>query len=774
MKFVLTFCALFIISSSTGQQKKVLQGYVKEKNTGEVLPGASVVIGSANHITNNYGFFSVQVYERDTLKLTVTHTGYFPAEITINVSSRSSNILTIELSPADVLLSEVTISKKQNKVSNEIQMSKVQISPQQIRDIPALLGEKDVLKALQLFPGVQKPREGSAALYVRGGGEDQNLIILDEAPVYNVYHLFGFFSVFNNDALSNVELIKGGFPARYGGRLSSVLDIQMRDGSKDKIKGTYGVGIISSNFTIEGPLKKEKSSFLFSGRRTYADIFLIPLTGQSVNFYDVNGKVNFELNPQNKIFFSMYAGRDGFSRKEKTGTGKENQGFNWGNQTATFRWNHIFKNGVFLNTSLIYSNYHFSVFDEATRNTKKYFLQYKSSIKDIGLKSNLDFSLGKNNRLKGGLLLTRHLFNPNAMVFTDEQIDSVKKERNNIETFEGAAFIEDVISVGSHLSMNAGVRFSSFYTKEKFYNGLEPRLSVLYKINNDLSLKGSFANMNQYIHLLSNSGIGLPTDLWVPATNLVKPQQSTQYAFGMAKDFKNENSLTIEGYYKDMQNIIAYKNGADFLLLSTDNNNGQELRPVDWENNVTSGRGWSYGAEILFKKNQGRLTGWVGYTLSWTLNQFDSLNNGKKFYARYDRRHDISIVGIYKIKENKTLSVNWVFGTGNALNVPLYEFSGGLYNPSGTGLAYQFAVNDYGERNSFRGAVYHRLDISMQFHKNKKKNRRRTWEVGLYNAYNRANPFYYYTNRTDGSDTRKLYYTALFPVIPSIKYQLKF
>ncbi len=752
----------------------LLQGYVKEVKTGEVLPGASISIGQENYVTNNYGFFSVQLPKRDSVKMLVSHSGYFPVEILIFTLPESSNFLTIELSPEEGVLSEVTISKKQGKVSNEIQMSKVQITPQQIRDIPALFGEKDVLKALQLFPGVQKPREGSAALYVRGGGQDQNLIILDEAPVYNVYHLFGFFSVFNNDALSNIELIKGGFPARYGGRLSSVLDIQMRDGSKDEVKGTAGIGLISSNFTIEGPIKKEKSSFLFSGRRTYADLFLVPLTGQSASFYDVNGKINFELNPRDKIFFSMYAGRDGFSRKEKNGTDKENQGFNWGNQTGTFRWNHIFRRGLFLNTSLIYSNYHFKVFDASTRNNKKYFLQYNSSIKDIGVKTNLDFSLGKNNQLKAGLLVTRHLFAPNAMVFTDEQIDSVKKEKNQIETFEGAVFIEDDIKLTTDLSLNIGLRVSGFYTKEKFYSGLEPRLSWLYKIKNDLSLKGSFASMNQYIHLLSNSGIGLPTDLWVPATNLVKPQQSTQYALGLAKDFKNGNSLTIEGYYKSMENIIAYKNGADFLLLSTGSGSGQDLRAVSWENNVTAGKGWSYGAEFLFQKKQGRLTGWIGYTLSWTLNQFDSLNNGKSFYARYDRRHDLSIVGIYKIKENKTLSINWVFGTGNALNVPLYEYSGSLYSPLGRTGTSEFVVNDFGERNSFRGAVYHRLDISAQFHKKKKKNRIRTWEVGLYNAYNRANPFYYYTNRSDGSDTRKLYYTALFPVIPSVKYQLKF
>ncbi len=773
MKCFFTLSAFLLCLVCIAQPKKVLQGYVKEKKTGEVLPEASITINEVSYTTNSYGFFSIHLPAKDTFKILVTHAGYIPFEIAISSNALFADPLTIELSPAEGLLDEIIIGK-QHKVSNEIQMSKLQITPQQIRDIPALLGEKDVLKVFQLLPGVQKPREGSAALYVRGGGADQNLIILDEAPVYNAYHLFGFFSVFNNDAINTVELIKGGFPARYGGRLSSVLDIQMKDGSKEKIKGTAGIGLVSSNFTIEGPLKKQKSSFIFSGRRTFADLFLTPLTGQSANFYDLNGKMNFELNPNNKIFFSVYAGRDGFSTRNKSGTDIQRQGFNWANQTGTFRWNHIFKKGIFLNTSLIYSNYRFSVFDEARNNGNKYFLRYNSSIRDIGLKNNVDFSLGKKHRINAGTVITNHLFNPNAFVFTDEQIDSVKKVKNNISTVEGAAYIEDVVKFGAKFSLNAGMRLSSFYTKKKLYAGVEPRLSILYKMKNNLSLKGSFASMNQYIHLLSNSGAGLPTDLWVPATNLIKPQQSTQYAVGIAKDFPNENSLTIEGYYKNMNNIIAYKNGADFLLLSTNNDNGQELRPVNWENNVTTGKGWSYGTEILFQKKQGRLTGWVGYTLSWTFNQFNSLNNGKKFYARYDRRHDASIVGIYKLKANKTLSVNWVYGTGNAINIPLYEYSGSLYNPSGTGLAYQFVVNDFGERNSFRAASYHRLDISMQFHKNKKKNRRRTWEVGLYNAYNRANPFYYYTNRADGSNSRKLYYNTLFPVLPSVKYQLNF
>jgi hypothetical protein len=658
-------------------------------------------------------------------------------------------------------------------------MSTVEIPIRQIKTIPALLGEKDVLKVLQLMPGVQKGSEGSSGLYVRGGGPDQNLIILDDAVVYNAYHLFGFFSLFNGDALKSVELTKGGFPARYGGRLSSVLDMNMKEGSKDKLHGEGGIGIISSRLTLEGPLKKDKSSFILSGRRTYADALarpFIPNGDGGYYFYDLTAKVNYDFGRKDKLYLSGYFGKDRFFITEKYDGNRYKTGFNWGNATGTLRWNHLFNQKLFTNTSLIFSNYRFRIFqDDKSKDGATYSLDYHSGIRDLGIKQDWDFFPNPQHALKFGVMSTYHQFTPSAVVVKDSQVNQFSRDVEAIDVVESGLYAEDTYRPFDKVRLNAGFRLSHYAAEGRQYFRPEPRLAASYSLREDLSVKASYALMNQYVHLLSNTGIGLPTDLWVPTTARVKPQQSQQVAAGIAKDFIDRGlQLTVEGYYKKMDNIIGYREGASFLLIE----DGPEgASRVSWEDNVTAGQGWSYGTELLLQKKSGRFSGWVGYTLSWTQLQFDELNFGRKYYARYDRRHDLSLVGIYEISPRITLSGSWVYGTGNAITLPVSEYLAGEHVPTAQGGRYGSYLNDYGPKNSFRMAAYHRLDLGIQFHK-KMRRHERTWEFSLYNAYSRQNPFFYFTeSKTDqatGISKAVLKQIALFPIIPSFSYNFKF
>jgi hypothetical protein len=676
-------------------------------------------------------------------------------------------------------------------------MSTVEIPVQQIKALPALLGEKDVMKALQLMPGVQSGSEGNSGLYVRGGGPDQNLIILDDATVYNAYHLFGFFSLFNGDALKSVELTKGGFPARYGGRLSSVIDMNMKEGNKEKLKEEVGLGLLSSRLTLEGPIEKGKSSFLVSGRRTYLDVLTKPFmrADQKIGyyFYDFNTKLNYDFGRKNKLYLSGYFGRDKFNLVNETGGADRKDvnsfGMFWGNATATARWNHLINDRLFTNTSLIFSNYRFNVqgktqaFYQGVADPDEYYeLNYGSGIRDIGIKYDVDYLPNLKHSLRLGFTSVSHRFTPRAVVLLAPEQNRNERETEHLYGQESALYIEDLYKPTSRLLINAGFRLSNFYTQGKHYLNPEPRLAAAYMLREDFSMKASYAAMNQYIHLLSNTGIGLPTDLWVPSTKRVAPQQSQQIAAGFAKDFTEHNfSVTLEGYYKKSDKILGYKEGASFVEIGTP----ESVEKVDWQNNVIPGQAWSYGAELLLQRKFGKLSGWVGYTLSWTQLQFDSLNRGEKFYARYDRRHDISVVGIYKLRPRITLSANWVYGTGNALTLPVASYNAPVHNP-GDGQTtdrrdYGYTnVSDFGERNSFRMAAYHRMDIGVQFHKERQMFGRpvaRTWDISIYNLYNRRNPFFYYAGseeKENETSVTVLKQVSLFPIIPSVSYSLKF
>lgn len=785
-----------------GQASVTFSGFIKEQGSGELLPGVSVFVPGTTFGTssNAYGFYSLTLpYTTDSVQVVFSSVAYTTQYHSLD--GRKDREFNIELE-ANTRLDEVKVTarKQQGLVSQVPQMSKLEVPISQVRKIPGFLGEKDVLKVLQLMPGVQKGSEGQAGLYVRGGGPDQNLVILDEAIVYNANHLFGFFSIFNSDALRSVELTKGGFPAQFGGRLSSVLEMNMKEGNKEKLKGEGGIGVVASRLTLEGPIVKGKSSFLVSGRRTYVDLLFKPLIAQQqrneevkVNpgyyFYDLNAKVNYDFGRRNKLYLSGYFGQDKFSVRETGSSGRMSAGLDWGNATATLRWNHLFNSRLFSNTSLIFSSFKFGIRNQIaeradTDNPSEFNLRYISRIRDIGLKTDFDFYPHPSHSLRFGFQAIRHQFVPSAIVlegsFVNEPISQSTRPDNSLEA---GVYIQDTWQIGKRLKVNAGFRWSLFRADSVFYSNPEPRLSAALRLADNFSFKASYAEMNQYVHLLSNTGLGLPTDLWVPATSKVRPQHSRQVAAGLAKDLEKAGiTLTAEGYYKHMSNIVNYKEGSSFLSFQ-----GEGISEVNWESSVTSGKGWSYGLELLAQRKEGRLSGWIGYTLSWTYWKFPELNLGRVFFPRYDRRHDLSLVGIYELSPRIHLSAVWVYGTGNALTIPVATYRAIPHSPSGGSstyanpalnpFGYGWNVDHYKEKNSFRAEPYHRMDLSIQFIR-KKRRYERTWDISIYNVYNRKNPFFYGLdqehNPRTGTSVNILKRYSLFPIIPSVSYAFRF
>jgi len=785
-RLLLLACFFIGLTQVIAQAKYTISGTITEAGSGELLPGVIVFCPAQQEgtTTNGYGFYSLQL---KTL----------PAEVVFRFLGHKEVVLFIkegdlrqdvEMGLAEIQKELVIEGNRYLNTAEQTQMSTIEIPVDQIKKIPVLLGEKDVLKVIQLLPGVQKGSEGSSGFYVRGGGPDQNLIILDDAVVYNANHLFGFFSTFNGDALKSVELIKGGFPSRYGGRLSSVLNMQMKDGDKKKFKGEAGFGLIAARLMLEGPLVKGKVSYLLSARRTYIDALIYPFLPRDAKagyyFYDLNGKVNWVVNKNNRLYLSGYTGKDRFYYRPWSEFGDQESAYlQWFNRTGTLRWNHIYNEKLFSNTSLIYSKYLFDIGSQTKENGVETFsLSYGSGIQDWTLKHDFDYALSNRHQMKLGVSSIKHHFTPSAVVVKGEFVEGDLSAKEEYKSFENGWYIEDEMKLSDQLKLNLGYRLSNFVMKDNAYWGWEPRLNARFLINEHWSVKGGYSRMNQYMHLLSNTGIGLPTDLWVPATENVSPMRADQWALGTTKDFaKQDWSITLEGYYKKMNNVLSYKEGASFL------NTGvlEEDSEISWQDNVTSGKGESYGTELLLQKPTGKLSGWIGYTLSWTKLQFDALNNGKPFFARYDRRHDFSAVAIYEVSENITFSGTWVYGTGQAITLPnanynvlthdpnsISGFAGGFGDQWGMPGYYDTGVQDFGEKNSFRMAAYHRLDIALQFHKQLER-AKRTIEVGLYNAYNRRNPFFYEI-RSTSSGRNYLSQISLFPVIPSISWNYQF
>jgi CarboxypepD_reg-like domain/TonB-dependent Receptor Plug Domain len=787
--FILLF-ALFAFSTSFAQQKTntkkrfTISGYIRDKSSGETLIGATLSIKTSSKgiSSNQYGFYSITL-EGGKYNLVCTSVGYKSQSISLELNMDS--VMNIDMENGVALSQEVVVTarKRDNNVKTA-QMGKVSLQIEQIKSVPAFLGEVDLLKVVQLLPGVRNAGEGSAGIYVRGGGPDQNLILLDDAVVYNTGHLFGFFSVFNSDAIKNVTLIKGGMPAQYGGRLSSVLDVSMKDGNNQKLQVDGGIGLIASRVSIQGPLKKEKASFIISARRTYIDALTKPFvsktsqfSGSGYYFYDLNTKLNYKFSDKNRLFLSGYFGRDVFDFVN--GQQSLNVNIPWGNATGTIRWNHVFSKKLFVNTTALYNDYNFSF----KANQNNFDVKLASGIKDVSIKQDYDFYPFSKHKIKFGAAYTYHRFKPSIVSGKQDSVEFNPVNPQLKYANEVSAYIQDDWEISSKFQINGGLRYSMFqqigpyklYQTDangnkidstvfsggkpvKTYGGLEPRVTMRYSINDETSIKMSATRNLQFIHLVSNSGTTLPTDIWVPSTYKVKPQLSWLYAAGLFKNFKhNMFETSIEFYYKDMQNQIEYKEG--YTPNSLD----------DTENSFVFGKGWSYGSELYINKAKGKFTGWIGYTLSWTWRKFADLNFGEKYPAKYDRRNDLSVVGMYELNKKWKLSATFVYGTGNAATLPerFYIIDGVL-------------TQEYSRINQYRLPSYHRLDVAAILTPKKNENRKwkSEWVFSVYNVYNRKNPYFIYFDQTGSLGQGNLQIQAkqvsIFPVIPSVTWNFKF
>ncbi len=760
-------------SKNETPKSATISGFVRDAKNGETLTGAVIYpeeIPTVGIATNSYGYFSLTL-PVGKYSLIVRFLGYKTKTIPLDLKENTQ--MSFDMEEESVALKEVTITGEKNN-NNVVQSELIsKINVREIQNIPVILGEKDILKTIQLLPGVTPAGEGNAGFFVRGGGVDQNLILLDEAPVYNPSHLLGFFSTFNSDAIKEITLYKGGFPAEYGGRLSSVVDIKMNEGNNKEFHFSGGIGIIASRLAIEGPILKNKGSFMIAARRTYADVFLkfLPHNGadsiaskSTLYFYDLNMKANYQLSAKDRLYFSCYLGRDNFNLGGALG-------LNWGNVTATTRWNHIINDKIFSNTSLIFNRYSYK-FNVAVGNLT---MRVISEIKDWNLKEDLHFYLNSKNTIKFGFNSIYHTFVPS-------KVDSTAffriRSMDNRFALENALYISDEQTISSHLKVSYGVRYSLFssigpgtvytydqvsdvvdsatYRKGKIFNsygGFEPRLLVNYIINDSVSVKASYARSRQYIHLLSNTTSTTPFDLWVPSNINILPEIADQYTLGYFRNFSNNMYETsVEVYYKTLQNQIDYRNGANLIL-----NNKVESQLV-------FGKGWGYGAEFLIRKKYGKLTGWISYTLSKTKRQFPDINGGNVFLAKQDRPNNIAVVGMYELNAKLTFSATWIYISGNVVTFP-----------SGRYLVDSNIVPYYTERNGYRMPDYHRLDIGLTWQRKKTKRFESNWNFSVYNVYGRFNA-YAINFQEDPNDPTKMQAVqlSLFRFVPAVSYNFKF
>lgn len=786
MRNALVLFSLISLIITANAQKFTISGYIKDSETGESLIGATVfrTKTSSGTSANTHGFYSVTL-PKDSVILVYSYVGYQPT--TVRLSLIKDTVVNVGLKNSSQLDEVVIRATETDAIQESTKMSTITISAQQIKSMPAFMGETDILRVLQLTPGVQSGNEGSTGLYVRGGGPDQNLILLDGVPVYNASHLFGFFSTFNADAINHVELVKGGFPARYGGRLSSVIDINMKDGNMKEFKGEGSISLIAAKLTVEGPIIKDKTSFIVSARRTYLDVLAQPIILSIPNnnwrggyyFYDLNFKVNHIINSKNRLYFSNYFGNDKAHAKleesavyDTISTSlKLHDELKWGNSINAFRWNHIYNPKMFSNVTVTYSRYNFGLSHEIEEKQfspnvpEETFFSgglYQSGIRDWAVKMDFDFLPSPDHFIRFGVNNILHKFSPGVYNYQITGQDDVAGGAEITRAYEGSVYVEDDWKISERLKINIGTHASAFAVENKWYHSLQPRLSSRFLLTDDLSLKASLSTMTQFIHLLTNSGIGLPTDLWVSSTSRIKPQQARQVGLGIAKNYKSKYEFSLEGYYKTMDGLIEYKDGASYLNIDQ-----------DWQDNVVSGgKGKSYGMEVFLQKKSGIITGWLGYTLSKTTRQFDELNFGKEYPYKYDRRHDVSLVLSYEWNKHMDFSTVWVYGSGNSITLPLATFQGAAFNPRDP-YVYTSTYNYYGDRNAYRMNSYHRLDVSFSWWKDKKWGQRK-WTLAIYNLYNNKNPFYVDLKRDFQKQQVKFVQYSLFPIIPSIAYSVKF
>ncbi len=804
MRFrLLLFCFFLQITVGWSQAKYTISGVVKDASTGETCIGALVVAKEVQkgNSTNLYGFYSITLEEGE-YTLEVAQLGY--SSQTVVVKLHSDKRIDFELKPQSTQVAEVEVVADKRRNTESTDIGKIGLEMEQIKKLPVLLGEVDILKTLTLLPGVKSSGEGNAGFYVRGGGVDQNLILLDNATVYNASHLFGFFSVFNADAIKNLELTKGGMPANYGSRLASVLDISLKEGNAKEYHGQGGIGSISSRFTVEGPIKKDVSSFIISGRRTYIDALLRPFLkpesnfgGSGYFFYDLNLKVNYTLGEKDRLFASAYFGRDVFTFKSKqTNFGTR---IPWGNATATLRWNRILTPKLFMNTIATFTDYKFSFEGDQ----EMFEFKLNSGIRDYGLKAQWNYYPNYTHTLKWGVDYTFHDFMPNSVYVRSGDTEFDTGKETQLLSHETSVYVLDEFDVTERLRFNIGLRYSTFAhvgpfdrfsTKEdrlnnpalppvlasydrgelvKFYHGLEPRGNVRWILDKYSSVKAGYMRNLQYVHLTSLSPTSLPTDVWLPSSDMLKPQLGEQISAGYFRNFMDDTfESSVEVYYKTMKNQSEFKEGAQPDQTVNDN--------ID--NLLVFGKGNSYGVEFFVKKRLGDLSGWVGYTWSKTQRIFEAFNQGKAYPTRWDRRHDVNFVISYKFNARWEAGGVFVYSTGNAITLPTERYF------------YEGRVIDvYGDRNGYRMAPYHRADLSVTYYSkpNRKvvdaetgqtierpKRFRSNWNFAVYNLYNRKNPYFiYFGNDGDLSSGKlqiKAYQVSLFPILPSITWNFEF
>jgi TonB dependent receptor/CarboxypepD_reg-like domain/TonB-dependent Receptor Plug Domain len=771
-KLAFILITILLTFNVSAQNKYTISGNIKDASNGEELIGTTVIIKEIPNTgvtTNAYGFYSITLPE-GKYTLETSYVGYKPFVQIVELNKNTK--LNIEIASSTQNLGEVEITgEKKNENITKSQMGVEKLDIQEIKNIPVLFGEKDILKTLQLLPGIKSAGEGNSGFFVRGGSADQNLILLDEAPVYNASHLLGFFSTFNSDAIKDVTVYKGNMPAEYGGRLASVLDIKMNDGNNKKFGLSGGIGAISSRINIEGPIVKERGSFLLTARRTYADVFLklakdSSLKETTLYFYDLNAKANYRINDNNRLFLSGYFGRDVF--------GFDNLfGFNWGNATGTLRWNHLFNDKLFSNSSLIFSDYNYKI--KIGQGEEEF--DITSKIRDFNFKQDFQYYINANNELKFGANVIRHNFIPGVITGGENSaINDLELEKQL--AYETAAYISDILKIKNRIEITYGLRANYFaligpgdistYDSEgqtltvkkynkgdlvKGYFNLEPRVSASYTLNEFSSVKASYTRNTQNLHLLSNSASTTPTDLWIPSSNNVKPEIADQISAGYFRNFdENKYEFSSEIYYKDMQNQIDYRNNAQLIF-------NQSV-----ESSVISGIGRAYGIELFVKKKFGKLNGWVGYTLSKTERKFTTINTGTYFPARQDRTHEIAIVGIYEASAKWIFSATWVYNTGNAVTFPVGKMPlGGQTIPV------------FGDRNANRFPDYHRLDLGATLQRKKTEKFESSWSFSVYNAYARKNAFSIsFRDKKDDPSKTEAVKLSLFSIIPSITYNFKF
>lgn len=764
---------VFIVPRSPVRKKHTISGYVFDKTSGERLIGASVYLAGSTQgtATNAYGFYSLTTDE-DSCRIEVSHSGY--TTYTEPVGLEEDRVRQIGLEPRVSQEQLVVINTEARNVPGR-GVSKTGVTGAYAKSLPALLGEADVLKSLQLLPGVQSGNEGTSGLIVRGGSADQNLILLDGVPVYNASHAFGVFSVFNADAVQKVEILKSGFPASYGGRLSSVVDVRMKEGDRYRFHGEGGIGLIFSKLTLEGPIKKGRSSFLVSARRTYADLLIkgieaISHSPDKINpfFTDLNVKANFPLGRKDHIYYSLYMGQDKLNTSSKYSNYLDSQslysstfGFSWGNITALQRWNHEFSKKLFANFSLTYSRYRFTtdLLEEyvgagghTTRERNRYF----SGIQDGNFRADFDYLPRPNHSIKTGISATLHRYDPGISHIEQADSGSVYETRINDQVLWGGeydAYIEDDIRLSGRLRMNAGVRLSAFSVKGRVFPAVQPRITASYRLHDTWTLKASYSRMNQFIHLLTNSTIGLPTDLWVPVTARVPPQVSHHFAAGATRRFSASFEVSVEGYYKSMGHVVEYSQASGFSTAYD-----------HWEDQVVIGRGWAFGGEAFAQKILGRWTGLLSYSIGRSVRQFPEINGGRPFPYKYDRRHEVKTALVYRPSSSFEMGASWLFFTGNAITLPISSY----YDPFT-----QRYLDVFGDWNNARMPNYHRLDLSFKFSRQKKRHLR-SWMFSFYNVYNHFNPFLRYKAYSMYGTGVQYEDMAVLPFLGSFGYQFKF